>query len=162
MEQLTVGLISLALGIVALLLRKNLHLFAAATGFLIGWALAQQIIPSAPLATLTVAVVLALTGAVFVALVRSGIQVVLQIASAAAGAGILLWLGQSLSTLSGLTPWVIALVGALIGFGLTARLFELGITILTVLLGASLILHGVSSLFNALSSLVSTVIVAGC
>ncbi len=162
MEQITVGLLSIALGVIALLSRGNLHLFTAAAGFLIGWVLAQQIIPGALPVTLTVAVVLALTGVVLVALVRGGIQVVLQIVSAVAGAGVLLWLSQSLSTPSGLTPWVIALVGALIGFGLTARLFKLGITILTVLLGASLILHGLSLLFNALPSVVGTVIVASC
>lgn len=157
MEGITGGLIGIALGAAVLLLGKNLRLFAAAAGFLIGFILTQQVIPGALLTALIVAGILALIGVVLITLARGGVRLVLQIMGAVAGAGILLWLGQSLGIASGLASWIIAFIGALVGFGLMARFFALGIIVLTSLLGASLIVNGLSS-FIALPSVVSTVI----
>ncbi len=157
MEGITSGLIGIALGVAVLLLGKNLRLFAAAAGFLVGFILIRQIIPGAFLTALIVAVVAALIGLVLVTLARSGTRLVLQIMGAVAGAGILLWLGQSLGIASGLMAWIIAFIGALVGFGLMARFFNLGIIVLTSLLGASLIVNGLGS-FITLPGVVSTVI----
>ncbi|MCS6848579.1 MAG: hypothetical protein RMN52_12815 [Anaerolineae bacterium] len=157
MEGITSGLIGIALGAAVLLLGKNLRLFAAAAGFLIGFVLTRQIFPNAFLMALIVAAILALIGVVLITVARGGTRLVLQIMGAVAGAGILLWLGQSLGIAPGLASWFIAFVGALIGFGLMARFFDLGIIALTSLLGASLIVNGLSS-FIPLPDIISTVI----
>lgn len=160
MEGTTSGLVGIALGVAVLLLGKNLHLFAAAAGFLAGFILIRQVIPDAFLTALIVAVVAALIGLVLVSLAHSGTRLVLQIIGAVAGAGILSWLGQSLGVASGPMTWIMAFIGALIGFGLMARFFDLGIIVLTSLLGASLIVNGLDS-FIALTSGVSTAIALG-
>ncbi len=158
METPLSGLISIALGIAVLLLGKNLRLFAAAAGFLIGFVLTRQIIPGTPiLVALIVAAVLALISLILIIIARGGIQLVLQIMGALAGAGILLWLTESLGLASGLVSWIIAFIGALIGFGLMARFFGLGIIALTSLLGASLIVSGLNA-FIPLSDGVGTII----
>lgn len=157
MEGITSGLIGIALGAAVLLLGKNLRLFAAAASFLIGFVLTRQILPGAFLTALIVAVILALIGVVLITLARGGMRLVLRIIGAVAGAGILLWLGQSLGIASGLASWIIAFIGALVGFGLMARFFDLGIIVLTSLLGASLIVNGLGS-FISLPDVISTVI----
>ncbi|BCX05210.1 MAG: hypothetical protein KatS3mg053_3148 [Candidatus Roseilinea sp.] len=157
MEVITSGLIGIALGAAVLLLGKNLRLFAAAAGFLIGFILTRQLIPGAFLTALIVAVILALIGAVLITLARGGMRLLLQIMGAIAGAGILLWLGESLGLASGLASWIIAFIGALIGFSLMARFFNLGIIALTSLLGASLIVSGLRS-FIVLPDGISTAI----
>jgi hypothetical protein len=159
-EGITSGLTGIALGVAVLLWGRNVPLFAAAAGFLAGFSLAQRVIPGELATALIVAVVAALIGLVLVALARSGTRLVLQIMGAVAGAGIALGLVQWLGSASGPMAWGIAFIGALIGFGLMARFFDLGIILLTSLLGASLIVNGWGS-FMALPSGVSTVITLG-
>lgn len=144
MDNIPSGLISIALGVAVLLLGKNLRLFAAAAGFLIGLSVMNLLFPGGSVLTAAiVAVILAIVAVVLLAVARGGVRLVLRIIGAIAGAAIALWLLESLGVNLGLVNWIIALAGALTGFGLMARFFNLGIIILTSLLGASLIIGGV-------------------
>lgn len=147
MEGITGGLASIALGAALLLFGKNLRLFGAAAGFFIGFVLTQQLFPgTSVLLTLILSAALALGGAILVILARSSLQLFIQVVGAVAGAAVVLWLLQSLGIASGLAAWIIALVGAFVSFGLMARFYNLGIVILTALVGASLIVKGVGTL----------------
>ncbi|MCL6511689.1 MAG: hypothetical protein K6U78_13500 [Anaerolineae bacterium] len=147
MEGITGGLASIALGAALLLFGKNLRLFGAAAGFFIGFVLTQQLFPgTSVLLTLILSAALALGGAILVILARSSLQLFIQVVGAVAGAAVVLWLLQSLGIASGLAAWIIALVGAFVSFGLMARFYNLGIVILTALVGAGLIVKGVGTL----------------
>ncbi|MCS7055646.1 MAG: hypothetical protein NZM18_05670 [Thermoflexales bacterium] len=160
MESIAISLIAIALGLALLLLGKNLPLFAAAAGFLIGFILAQQIVPGQTMTALIAAAILAVIGLVIATTSRRGAQLIFQIMGAVAGAGVLLLLGQLLGIAGGIASWIILFIGALIGFILMARFFKLGIIILTSLLGASLIVYGLGA-FVTLPSIVSLLITLG-
>lgn len=160
MEATIVSLIGITLGVTLLLLGKNLPLFAAAAGFLIGFILTQQIVPGETMTALIAAVILAIIGLILATIARSGARLVFQIMGAVAGAGVLLLLGQLLGIADGAASWIIMFIGAVIGFGLMARFFKLGVIILTSLLGASLIVNGLEA-FVALPSIVGTLITLG-
>jgi hypothetical protein len=70
---------------------------------------------------------------------------IVQLIGAAAGAAILLWLLNSIGLDLGLLGnIIIAGVGAVAGFFLMARFYDLGLVILISLVGASLIVNGVN------------------
>jgi hypothetical protein len=165
MEGITGGLASIALGAALLLFGKNLRLFGAAAGFFIGFVLTQQLFPgTSVLLTLILSAALALGGAILVILARSSLQLFIQVVGAVAGAAVVLWLLQSLGIASGLAAWIIALVGAFVSFGLMARFYNLGIVILTALVGASLIVKGVGALIpldGGIGTVLTLVLAAG-
>lgn len=155
------GLVSIALGIAVLLLGKNLRLFAAAAGFLIGLRVMDLIAPGgSALTAAIVGVVLAIVGVILITLARGAVQLVVQIIGAVAGAAIAMWLLDSLGINLDWLNWVIALVGAVVGFGLMARFFNLGLIFLTSLIGASLITAGAGK-FIPLGDGVSTLLTIG-
>lgn len=158
METIPGGLISIALGIAVLLLGKNLRLFAAAAGFLIGLSVANLLFSSAGMLTaLLIAAPLAVLGVILITIAKGGVQLVVRIIGAVAGAAITLWLLKSLGVNLGAVDWLLAILGAVVGFGLMARFFTLGIILLTSLLGASLIVSGVGE-FIQLGSGVGTLL----
>lgn len=161
MDLLPSGLVSIALGIAVLLLGKNLRLFAAAAGFLIGLRVMDLIAPGgSALTAAIVGVVLAIVGVILITLARGAVQLVVQIVGAVAGAAIAMWLMDSLGINLDWLNWVIALVGAVVGFGLMARFFSLGLIFLTSLVGASLVISGAGK-FIPLGDGVSTVLTIG-
>jgi hypothetical protein len=157
METLTTGIIGLALGMAVLFLGKSLRLFAMATGFLIGVSVMQALFPGGSLLVAAlVGVALAIAGAVLLAVAKGFVQLIIQLLGALAGAGIAMWLASTLGIAPGLFTLIAALAGAVIGFILMARFFDIGIIILTSLLGASLVANAMQS-FLPLSDGVSTI-----
>lgn len=165
MADITSGLIAIALGSAVLLFGKDLRVFGAAAGFLIGFTITRQVVPEAFFGALIVAtvpaiiiwLVLPIILLILVLVLGSTARLILQILGAVAGAAILLWLGQSLGLPAGVASWGAAFMGAVIGFGLMAHFFELGVIILASLLGASLIVNGLEA-FIVLPSVVSILI----
>jgi hypothetical protein len=156
-ENLPGSVIAIGLGIAVLFLGRNLRLFAAAAGFLIGVSLVQALVPGGSLLLAVLfGAALAVLGVILLAIGKGFVQLIVQIIGAVASAGIALWLLQSLGLEAGLVNWIIAIAAAVAGFVLMARFFDVGIIILTSLLGASLIARGMQAILP-LSDGVSTV-----
>jgi hypothetical protein len=155
-ESTTTAIIAIALGVAVLFLGKNLRFFAAAAGFLIGTSFINTIIPGQFLAALLVGAALAVLLVVLLAVGRGFVQLIAQIIGALAAAAVALWLLDSLGVNLGVMNWVIAVVAAIAGFSLMARFFDLGVIILTSLIGGSLIVSGVNT-FLPLGDGISTV-----
>jgi hypothetical protein len=84
-----------------------------------------------------------------------------RIAGALAGAAITLWLFRTLGLDTGILALVALVVGGLIGFLLMARFFDVGVIVLTSLLGASLIVNGVNDVIplgNGITTIATIVI----
>lgn len=155
-ESTTTAIIAIALGITVLFLGKNLRLFAAAAGFLIGTAFMTALFPTQILAALIVGAVAAIGLVILLALGKGFVQLILRIIGAIAAAAIALWLLRTLGIAPSLLSWLVAAAAGVGGFFLMARFFDVGLIILTSLIGASLIVSGVGS-FITLGNGVSTI-----
>jgi hypothetical protein len=138
------ALISIGLGVALVFLGKNLRLFAAAAGFLLGLQFVS-LFNGGLLLGLIAGAALAVIFIVLLALGKTLIGLVIQLIGAAAGASALAWLLQSLGLNLGIVGGiVVAAVGAVLGFILMARFQDWGLVILVGLVGASLIVSGVN------------------
>jgi hypothetical protein len=138
------ALISIGVGVALIFLGKNLRMFAAAVGFLLGLQLIA-LFNGGLLLGLIVGGLLAIGGVILLRLGKTFIGLIVQLIGAAAGAAILLWLLNSIGLDLGLLGnIIIAGVGAVAGFFLMARFYDLGLVILISLVGASLIVNGVN------------------
>lgn len=138
------ALVSIGVGVALIFLGKNLRMFAAAVGFLLGLQLIA-LFNGGLLLGLIVGGLLAIGGVILLRLGKTFIGLIVQLIGAAAGAAILLWLLNSIGLDLGLlASIIIAGVGAVAGFFLMARFYDLGLTILISLVGASLIVNGVN------------------
>jgi hypothetical protein len=138
------ALISIGLGVALVFLGKNLRLFAAAAGFLLGIQFIN-LFNGGLLLGLVAGAILAVIFIVLLAIGKTMIALVIQLIGAAAGASILVWLLQSLGLNLGIVGGiVVAAAGALLGFILMARFYDWGLVILVGLVGASLIVSGVN------------------
>jgi len=143
------GLFQIALGSVLLLAGRRLYwLLAGAAGFVLGLFLTQQLFDDASQA-MTLFVPLAM-GALFAVLAVVGQRFVIGLVGfMAAGIG-LTWLFTAFSFTpaepSVLLSAVIFIAGGIIGAFLLSRLFELGLVVLSSLIGAELALRGLDQL----------------
>ncbi len=138
------ALISIGIGVALIFLGKNLRMFAAAVGLLLGLQLVA-LFNGGLLLGLLVGGMLAVGGIILLRLGKTFIGLIVQLIGAAAGAAILLWLLSSIGLDLGLLGnIIIAGVGAVGGFFLMARFYDLGLLILISLVGASLIVSGVN------------------
>lgn len=160
MADIASGLIGIALGAAVLLFGKDLRVFGAAAGFLIGFTVTQQVAPDALSTALIAAVILAIIALILVAVAGGAARLLIQLIGAVAGAAVSLWLGQLFGFATGVASWIVIFIGALIGFGLMARFFNTGVIILASLLGASLIVNGLGT-FIALPSEINFLITLG-
>jgi hypothetical protein len=131
--------LTLGLGILLLLFGRRLFwLFVAVAGFLAGLAFATQFMSGQPeIVILLIAIVAGLIGA-FLAIMLEGIAIL--IAGFLAGG----YLATALVVSLGWAPlagnWLVYLVGGILGLLLVAALFDWAIIILSVLVGAEIIM----------------------
>jgi len=139
----------LVLGIVLLLFgRRAFWIFVAVAGFAAGFAFATQYMAGQPeLVILLIAVVAGVIGAVLGLMLE---WLAILIAGFLAGG----YLATSLAVSLGLTlaagNWVIYIIGGIIGLILVAAFFDWAIIILSVLLGANIIVTSLSIPASAL------------
>ena len=130
-----VGLVLLGYG------RRLYWAFVAGVGFLTGLALGPRLLPGQPdWMILTVALVLALAGAVF-AVVAKKLVVALIGFFAGGGTGLLLLRQHGIT--GDLPAWVVYLAAGVVGWVLVRTLFEWALILLSSLAGAGLIVAGV-------------------
>jgi hypothetical protein len=143
------ALIQIALGSVLLLAGRRLYwLLAGAAGFVLGLFLAQQVFDDASQATILL-VSLAM-GGLFAVLAVVGQRFVIGLVGFLAGGIGLNWLFAAFSFTpaepSTLLSLVIFIAGGIAGAFLLSRLFDLGLVLLSSLIGAELVLRGLGEL----------------
>jgi hypothetical protein len=127
-------------GLVLLLFGRRLYwLFSGIVGFFVGLYLAYQLLPSGP-------EWLALLGGLLVgacgALVAVFFQkVALAVAGFLAGAYSVFWLSGEMGWALGALQWLVALAAGVVGALLVRALFEIGLVLLSSLLGAALLVQ---------------------
>ena len=130
-----VGLVLLGYG------RRLYWAFVAGVGFLTGLALGPRLLPGQPeWMMLTVALVLALAGAVLAVVAK---KLVIALTGFFAGGGIGLLLLRHQGITGAVPAWVVYLVAGIVGLLLVRMLFEWALILLSSLAGASLIVAGV-------------------
>jgi hypothetical protein len=146
MDRIVSALVSIAIGVAVLLYGRRINWFAAAAGFLIGLGLMHALFPASTLLTaLLVAIALGVGGFILGTFGTGIMRLLFRIMGALAGAAITLWLLRLFGLDTGVLGLAGLVVGGLIGFVLIQRYFELGVIVLTSLLGASLIVGGVNT-----------------
>jgi hypothetical protein len=131
--------LTLALGILLLLFgRRAFWIFVAVAGFIAGLTFATQYLASQPeLVILLIAIVAGVIGAILATMLE---WLAILIAGFLAGGYLATTLAVSLGMTNASGNWVIYIIGAIIGLILVAALFDWAIIILSVLLGADIIM----------------------
>lgn len=143
------ALIQIALGAVLLLAGRRLFwLLAAAAGFVLGLFVAQQLLAGQS-QTVMLLVALAMA-ALFAVLALFGLRFIIGLVGFVAGGIGLNWLFTAFSFTpaepSTLLTVVIFIAGGIAGAFLLSRLFELGLVVLSSLIGAGLALAGLGEM----------------
>lgn len=143
------ALIQIALGAVLLLAGRRLFwLLAAAAGFVLGLFVAQQLLAGQS-QTVMLLVALAMA-ALFAVLALFGLRFIIDLVGFVAGGIGLNWLFTAFSFTpaepSTLLTVVIFIAGGIAGAFLLSRLFELGLVVLSSLIGAGLALAGLGEM----------------
>ena len=147
-----VGLVLLGYG------RRLYWAFVAGVGFLTGLALGPRLLTGQPeWMILTVALVLALVGAVLAVVAK---KVVIALIGFFAGGGIGLLLLRQQGITGTMPAWVVYVVCGIVGLVLVRMLFEWALILLSSLAGAGLILAGVEG-HVALSQTLAFLLVIG-
>jgi drug/metabolite transporter (DMT)-like permease len=133
-----VQILSVLVGIAVLFLGRRLFwLFVAAVGFILGLALAIDLLPQLPdWVILVAALVFGLVGALIAVIAQ---RVAIIIAGFFMGGYALLWLLQLFSLNPDRLDWLIFIVGGIIGAILVQFLFDAALIVLSALAGATLI-----------------------
>lgn len=144
-----IALIQIALGAVLLLAGRRLFwLLAAAAGFVLGLFVAQQLLAGQS-QTVMLLVALAMA-ALFAVLALFGLRFIIGLVGFVAGGIGLNWLFTAFSFTpaepSTLLTVVIFIAGGIAGAFLLSRLFELGLVVLSSLIGAGLALAGLGEM----------------
>jgi hypothetical protein len=145
------------LGLLSLLLGKRLFwLFAGIVGFALGWWLTGLLLPS------TTDPILFVVIGVIVGLILAGLSHFLgkwaiRIVAAIAGFVILPLLLSNLNMMGGLSEYIWAVIGAVLGFVLALFLADWTLIFLSSILGAGLILNG-ARVFVTFSEAVSVIV----
>jgi hypothetical protein len=141
------AIVLILLGAAALFFGLRLFwLFAAVVGFAVGWWLVGLIFQPG-IVQLIVGVI---AGLILAGLTRFLGKWAIRIVAALAGFVMLPMLLGNLGMLGGLSQWIWALLGALLGFVLALFMADWAVIILSVLLGTSVLLSGVNELLRAL------------
>jgi hypothetical protein len=154
----------IAVGVAVLALGRRLAVMGAAVGFLLGVGL-LGLFPgsSGPLITFGVPIALALLGFFAAAFAKGLIDVVVLVLGALAGAAIVLAFLDLFGFDAGLMRWLLAVVGGVVGLILIRRARrgskDWGIIILAGLVGALLVVRGLTMLLPSLQDAISTLIV---
>jgi len=152
------AIIEIAIGIVVLIMGRQLKLFAAAAGFIIGFELTLRLFgESNILAAIFAGIGLAIGAAVLISIAKGAAQLIAGVIGAIACAGLALSLLRLLGLDLGLFNWVLAVGGGLVGFVLMMRFFDWGLIIIACLIGASLASNGLQDWLNISAALTSAV-----
>jgi hypothetical protein len=137
------AILTLALGIVLLLFgRRAFWIFVAVAGFIAGLTFATQYLSGqSELVILLIAIVAGVIGAILAIMLE---WLAILIAGFLAGGFLASTLAVSLGITITSGNWVVYIIGGIIGLILVAALFDWAIIILSVLLGADLIVYGLS------------------
>jgi hypothetical protein len=146
------ALVEIVLGGVLLVLgRKLFWLFVAGVGFAVGMFATPFLLPDAPQGvTLAVAVALAVLGALLAITMQ---KIAIGLVGFIAGGLIALRLIQALALDLGAIQWLVFIGGGILGALLLATLFDWGLILLSSLVGANLLVSGVSGLIGLPESL---------
>jgi hypothetical protein len=162
MDMLPIVLI--ALGVLVLVLGRRLSVLGAAVGALLGVVI-LRLFPGIDGIWVELLVVLGLAalGFFFAAFAGGIIDIVILVIGALAGAGIVLAILDLFNLDLGLTQWLAAVIGAVVGFIVIRRARrggrDWGMIILSSLVGALLIMRGLYLLFPSLNdTLISTLL----
>ncbi len=138
-----IAFLTLALGIVLLLFgRRAFWIFVAVAGFIAGLTLATQYLSGqSELVIVLIAIVAGVIGAVLAIMLE---WLAILIAGFLAGGYLATTLAVSLGLTVAAGNWVIYIIGGIIGLILVAALFDWAIIILSVLLGADIIMSVLS------------------
>lgn len=155
----------IVVGVAVLLLGKRLAVLGAAVGALVG-VLLLRLFPgtSGPLITLGVPVALAVIGFFVAGFAKGLIDIIVLVIGALAGAAIVMGFLDLFNLGSGLTAWLLAVVGGVVGLVLIRRARkgsqDWGIIILAGLVGALLVTRGLTALLPSLQGgVIGTIIV---
>ena len=150
-------------GLLLVLGRRLFWLFVGVVGFVVAFRLTGAYL-DAGAAGLAAAAIVGLLGAAAAVLVQ---RLAVTLAGFAAGAVGLLWLAEQLDWPLGPLTVAAAVVAGIAGAWLVRRLFELGLVVLSALVGAALVVEGLGlestrgPLFVALAAIGAVVQLAG-
>lgn len=152
--------LSLVIGGVLLLFGRRLYWLAlGAAGFLLGLLLADQIGGFEGSARLALAVGLAIVGVVAAFLAQ---RIAVRVGGLVVGAVGLLWLSQPWQAELGPWVWLIALVGAVLGMGFSAYVFDLTLVVLSSWIGAMLVIDAVGVVPGIVPWVFVVLLLLGC
>jgi hypothetical protein len=155
---------AIAVGVVVLLLGKRLAVLGAAVGALLGIGL-LVLFPgdSGIWITLGIPVVLAVLGFFAAGFAKGIIDIIVLVIGALAGAAIVLAFLDLFNLDLGLTSWLLAVVGGVVGLIMIRRFRkgsqDWGIIILAGLVGALLVTRGLTDLLPALDGVIGSLVV---
>jgi hypothetical protein len=141
------AVVLILLGVAALFFGLRLFwLFAAVVGFAVGWWLVGLLFREPGVLQVIIGLIV---GVILAGLTRWLGKWAIRLVAALAGFVMLPMLLGNLGLLGGLSEWIWALLGALLGFVLAMFMADWAVIILSVLLGASILLSGVDELLRA-------------
>lgn len=158
-------ILTIVIGIAVLIFGRRLAVLGAAVGALVGVVLLRLFGGAADLqTTLLVIGGLALLGFITAAFARGAIDVVILVLGALAGAAIVLSFLDLFRIDLGLTNWLLAVAGGVVGLVMMRRFRkgskDWGMVILASLIGALLVARGVTVLLPSLdNTIIATLIV---
>ncbi|MFO7918735.1 MAG: hypothetical protein R6V13_11720 [Anaerolineae bacterium] len=141
---MTARVLGILIGVGLLLLGRQLYwLYVAGVGFVVALDLMTRLVQIEP--TLLILVIALVVGA-FGALLAIFLQkTAIGLAGFFAGGYMLLTISDSIGLQTGPAPWILALVGGVIGLVLTLMLFEWALIILSSLAGAGVIARSLNA-----------------
>ncbi len=157
------AVVLIVLGLFSLLLGKRLFwLFAGIVGFALGWWLANVLLPAStdPLVRVIIG---AIVGLILAGLSRFLGKWAIRIVAAIAGFAILPMLLGSLGMLGGISHFLWAVIGAVLGFVFALFLADWTLIFLSSILGAGFILNGAQVFLpmgEAIRTLVGFILIA--
>lgn len=159
-------LLLVALGVVVLLLGRRLAVLGAAVGAILGVAFLHLFsVQADPIFTIGVVGGLAVAGFFLAGVAKGIVNIVLMVLCALAGAAIFVGFLDLFNAELGWVEWLIALVGGLAGWMLYSRFNDGAMIILSAIIGALLIMRGLTfwlpSLEGPIGTLLAIVIAGG-
>jgi len=151
----------IAIGIAVLVFGKRLAVLGAAVGAILGVVLLRLFnVPLTDLLlTLALPGLLAVIGFFVAGFAKGIINIVLMVFGALAGAAIVLAFFDLFNLDPGIIGWILAVVGAVVGFILITRFKDWGMILLSAVIGALLVSRGLTILLPTLGGTLGTLIV---
>lgn len=151
----------IAIGIAVLVFGKRLAVLGAAVGAILGVVVLRLFnVPLTDLLlTLLIPGLLAVIGFFVAGFAKGIISIVLMVFGALAGAAIVLAFFDLFNLDPGLIGWILAFVGAVVGFILITRFKDWGMILLSAVIGALLVSRGLTILIPSLGGALGTLVV---